>query len=132
MLGSGHLPFAVTDMKSIKRSHLITGLAFVLLGLTGCSSTTTLRLTGTPGTKIAGHYRVSGALSDFSGTVPAEFDLAGLRLEECEFRKDSKDGELVMEIEKGHRQRARVVASPGSVGVRATRDGSAWKTEALR
>lgn len=87
-------------------------IPIVVLALWGCGETftgmesdMTIRVTGTPGLKVGGHYAFVAAgevpkTQNVDGTVPVEYRGRGLTAL-CLFRKTSADGTLKVEIIRG-------------------------------
>ena len=50
---------------------------------------------------------------------------------ECEFRKGSAEGELILDVESDATREVHVVAPPGKIGVRVRKAPSGWVSEAF-
>ena len=92
-------------MKNDKVISSATALGLLMYVGVGCSST--MRLSGTPGTQFSGYYMTGGGSMDVSGTVPAVYTVSGARLASCEFREASLDADLVLVIHRECRYAAR-------------------------
>lgn len=117
-------------MKTISSSSFSVLLALCGLLLVGCATATntTVKLTGTPGTQVKGHYRATHLTSDFSGTAAWQMDLGRQQLHEFEFRKLTPADSVDLEIRRGRTTLVHATAEPGTVGLRA-RDEGGWKVE---
>ncbi len=102
-------------------------VSFVLVG---CSTTTTVKLTGTPGTQVTGHYRATQVSSDFSGTPAWQMEFANQQLEEFEFQKTALEQSVALEIRRGRKVLVQATAEPGMRGLRV-RHADGWRVEAL-
>ncbi len=57
----------------------------------------TIHLSGPENVMVRGHYSTGGVTNLFNGTLPARVSVRARRFE-CEFRKESNEGSLQMEI----------------------------------
>jgi hypothetical protein len=106
-------------------------LVLFSLVFVGCSTITTVRLTGTPGAQVSGHYRADHVSSDFAGTADWQMDFDGRRLEEFEFRKATPGHSVDLDIRQGDRQLVHATAEPGVLGLRV-RNENGWRVEILK
>jgi hypothetical protein len=111
-----------------------SSVAFCLLAtlvLVGCGTSTTVRLTGTPGTQVSGSYRATHCSSDFAGTAGWQIDLGSQRLEEFEFQKTGVEQSVGLEIRRGRRFLVQATAEPGTRGLRV-RPAEGWRVETVK
>jgi len=118
-------------MPSIKRLFSVALFGAAWLLVSGCSTTTTMKLSGTPGTSFTGHYRSGTSSFDVSGAVPLVVEVPGTSLQECEFRKSDAQATLALEIRHGKTQVLQGTAGPGTSGLRAQDDGG-WHFQIIR
>lgn len=110
----------------MKLPHLT--LAILLLPLTGCATashsawrqgTTTINVTGRPGTRISGFYVQDGQRHKFSDAVP--FTLSERAVSEVEIRKVNPDESITVETRyedpERHLSYANMAAGLGVPGV---------------
>ncbi len=112
-------------------NRVATCAATVLL--TGCASTTTMKLSGSSGSAFTGHYVFRGATNNVGGSIPVTIELSGAALQACEFRKAKAEDTLILEIYHDRHQTLRAPASAGTWGVKASGEGrDNWHFELLR
>lgn len=99
--------------------------------LVGCGTTTTVRLTGSPGTQVTGHYRASHVSSDFAGGVGWQMSFGRQDLQEFEFRKAGAEQAVDLEIRQGRKVMVKATSEPGTIGLRV-RHSDGWKVETVR
>jgi hypothetical protein len=120
----------------------IVSLALLLPAtlLTGCTSTT-LRVSGTPGARYRGRYsfvgyestpaEVSGKLPYLDQNIAPYWGWRYFRVAECEFFKE--DTNTVMRLElREHRFHVALDSPPGASGLRLTWNGSGYDSDVLR
>jgi hypothetical protein len=121
-------------LKSMKTTSTLSYLAllvFVSLALVGCGTTTTVSLTGTPGTQVSGHYRANHVSSDFAGTAAWQMSFDRQHLEDFEFRKATLGHSVDLDIRRGGRLLVHATAEPGTLGLRVRKE-SGWRVETLK
>ena len=123
----------MTSIKtSASRTHRVFAFASILVSvlLVGCS-TTTIKLSGTPGTSFSGHYVLGTTAHDLYGTTPVVLEVPGGALTECEVRKADPKAILTLSIHRGPRTKVKATAEPGALGIRV-RDNKGWTAKVLR
>src|SRR6187431_2760550 len=100
-------------MNTTSSSRCLALLILFSLVLAGCGTTTTVRLTGTPGTHVTGRYQADHVSSDFAGTAGWKMDFDGRRLEEFEFRKTTLEHSVDLDIHQGRKRMVHATADPG-------------------
>ena len=118
-------------MKPAPSSPPIALLVMISLLLVGCRTTTTVRLTGTPGTQVHGHYRANHLCSDFAGSADWKMDFGRQQLEEFEFSKVTLGHSVHLDIRQGRSQLVHATAEPGVPGLRVRKEGG-WRVETLK
>src|ERR1044071_625128 len=63
----------IRPKKAFPQMCSTSGVAGMLLISTGCSTPTTMRLSGSPGAQFSGHYTRQGHDVEVAGTVPRTF-----------------------------------------------------------
>lgn len=118
-------------MKTRPSTASLALLALAALSFVGCGTTTTVRLSGPPGTQVSGHYRTTQGSMDFNGNADWQMDFVHQRLEEFEFQKSSVEPPVALEILRGRRVLVRATAPTGTSGLRV-RHEDGWKVENVR
>ena len=113
--------------KSVVAAAYFLAAAF----LVGCSSTTTLKLGGTPGAGFSGHYVLGTTAHDLLGATPLVVEVPRDALTECEVRKVDPKTTLTVTISRGYKTKLKATAEPGALGIRA-RNNDGWSFKILR
>jgi hypothetical protein len=111
------------------RGYLALIFVFSLL-LAGCGTITKVRLTGSPGARVSGHYRATHVSSDFSGPAAWQMNLTG-HLEEFDFRKAAPEDSVDLDISQGRTVLVHATAEPGVPGLRVRNKGG-WSVEKIK
>ena len=118
-------------MSRLHHSIPIALLCGASLLLAGCSTSTKMKLSGSPGSTFSGQYRAGSSSFDVSGAVPFVVEVPSTSLEECLFLKTDPEKILTLEIRRGKTQFLEVSAQPGTLGIRA-RDDDGWHYQILK
>jgi hypothetical protein len=113
-------------------SRACLALVFVLSVLTvGCGHTTRVRLSGSPGTQVSGHYTATHLSSEFHGNANWQMSFPNQRLEEFEVKKAALDDSVDLDISQDRNPLVHATAEPGVRGLRVRNNGG-WTVEKLK
>src|SRR5439155_6669110 len=93
-----------TSMNYANRLLSRVAICAAIVLLAGCTTTTTMKLSGSSGSAFTGHYVSRGFTNSVSGNIPMVIKLPGVTLQSCEFRKTKVDDTLILEIYHGGHQ----------------------------
>ena len=115
---------------ALTRVCLALALGLSLLAV-GCGKTTRVRLSGSPGTQVSGHYTATHVSSEFHGNANWQMSFPNQRLEEFEVKKASPDDSVDLDISQDRNHLVHATAEPGVRGLRVRNDGG-WQVEKLK
>jgi hypothetical protein len=115
---------------SLSRIYLAfaCGLSFLVVG---CGHTTRVRLSGSPGAQVSGHYTATHVSSEFHGNANWQMSFPNQRLEEFEVKKAALDDSVDLDISQDRNPLVHATAEPGVRGLRVRNNGG-WTVEKLK